>query len=448
MALDQHVIDITIRLGSPTISRAGLGTPLLAGAATFASDVIRRYTEQDDYAGDTELTTDLIAMITRIFAQSDHVSTVAVGKIRTDVAQEVNLTINTSAVGKFYGITLFGTDYTYEGTDTSPATVSAALKVLIDAGAHPVTVTDNTGDLDITADVAGDGFSYATPTVIDGDQTITLTTANRSIETELSDIEAVDSDWYAVIPESRDALQITRAVEWVTSQSGMPRTVWAQTSDADVPTSATDDLASLLEASAYGRSILTYHPTDDDKVASGWAGFVLAANPDSESTIAAYKTITGVMPAPPTTTERGYLLAKNANFYSTLYGVGAMYDGKCGDGHFVDERIIADWFAIRLGENLAQLLLDTSNRNEKIPFTDPGIATVGSVAQALIDKGTRVGHFVPGSPYNKVTLPSIDQSSSNPVDPDDRAARHLVFTASAQLAGAIQTVAVTVDLVI
>lgn len=446
-ALDNKVVDITLVLGSIQTGVDGLGIPLVAGGATFAGEYTRSYTQDSDWDADAELNAGIRSALDSIYDQTFKPNITKVGKVGADVKEDWNLSINDAVEGSVYGVTINGNVYTYTALalDTQ-ADIVDALIVLITAGAEPVTLTDNGNDFDIEANVAGTPFDPETPATVTGGQTLSETTANKSIKTELDEIEAEDPNWYFLILESRTEIDIIRAAEWVTEQTN-PKLLIAQSADSDIPvSSASDDLASTLQDSDNSRAALFYLETDAERLDAGLTGKAGSLDPDEGTTTWAHKNIVGVTESELTPTQQLTITGKNANFYAKMGSVGATFDGRLCSGDqsdlaFIDERISADWFVVKLQADLLTLLSQYSNNNSKIPMTDAGFTIIEGVVRKLHRKGERVGHFELNSGY--VTMPSTDPLSSNPLSDENKLNRILVFTTGATLTGAVHTIRIT-----
>ena len=101
--------------------------------------------------------------------------------------------------------------------------------------AEPVTVSGATDEIIITADDAGEPFTYASEYTATGGGTSGIdeaaTTPNVSIATELAEILAEDPLWYGVTLATRDDDDILRAAAWIESQT---KIFMGQSSTADV----------------------------------------------------------------------------------------------------------------------------------------------------------------------------------------------------------------------
>jgi hypothetical protein len=311
-----------------------------------------------------------------------------------------------------------------------------------------VTASGAGSDVIITADVAGTPFTVGT-LAAPGTGTLTpvATTANQSVSTELDAMLAASSAWYGFNLVSRDALDIERAASWAETNS---RFHYAQTSDADVLTAVTTDIASDLKAAAYNYTKIMWYSTDATPAAFAHLANRLAVNPDVQTTIWDYVTLSGITTdvSALTATQLINLTGKNAGAYLTLGGVGSTGGGnKQSSGRFSDVQITVDWLKARIEEAHAQLLLNYSNRGSKIPFTDLGFAAVGAVARGVLELGIRAGHFerTTDTQGNEIS-PFVTLPARAAVSAGDVSARLLRYTCGALLAGAVQRVVVTAQL--
>lgn len=178
---------------------------------------------------------------------------------------------------------------------------------------------------------------------------------------------------------------------------------------------------------------------------AAWAGRQLSSTPGSETW--KFNQLSGVNPSPGSIlTPAGELraLAKNANLYTTLGGVGHTHEGVMASGRFIDVQRGIDWLEARLGEAIANRLLNA----QKIPYTDAGGTILQAEIASVLDRGITNGLLGPlldnsGRFYN-IHIPKVaDQLQA------DRSARHFPgITVQAQLAGAVHSLNITVNALI
>jgi hypothetical protein len=417
-------INVEVLVNQPLVSSDGFGVPLLAatGLGVGFTERVRFYEDATTVATDLaagDITQAVADALNTGLSQSPKVRRQAVGRIENDAAQisTVAYAGTTAVAADAFTIDIDGTPYTFNATGAeTPTAIAAAIAPLVNADPNVSAVDSGGGIVTITALVAGDPFTATASETGSGNITSTVATPtpNVSIKTELDAIVADTSGWYGLSLSSRAALQIQRAAEWVLVND---RLLLAQSSDADLLTTATTSIADTLKTLSNDRAGIVYHADDSEWSAWAWLVTKLEADPDEKVTIWAYATLEGVTPQTQpglTTTELANLLAKDANVYSTLGPNGATGQGRLANALPIDLRITADWTETRINENIQRLFSETSNRNERIPYTDAGIATVAAEVEGILQKGVIVGHFTPESAT--VTIPraaDVDQATKD-----------------------------------
>lgn len=437
---DSNVLN-TISADAAAVGQQGFGLAVTMDDAGMSERLLIFETlagaEAAQAAGD--ITSAQLTAITAAFGQKPRPASVAAGRVSsTDVAQVDTVTVGgtiDAGGGEDFVVTINGTDFTYTtGASETVADVVAGLEALINAGIEPVTAADASPDLTLTADVAGDAFDATVSTTsAAGTITIAETTANQSVATELAAVLAENSSWYAFTLVSRDAVDIERAAEWT---EGALRFQIAQSSDADILTTATADIGSTLQDQSLNRTALLYYSDDDEPAAFAWAAKTLATDLDTETTQWAYKTL-ATIPVDDdnvTTTEKLNAEGKNVNLYLTLGGVGATGDGTLASGRFIDITTTIDWATARIDEASSQLLLDYANRNAKIPYSDAGFAVIKQTVAGVLDLGVRAGHF---ERTEDGASPFVRVPRRSEVSDADASARTLRYEFGALLSGGV-----------
>lgn len=246
----------------------------------------------------------------------------------------------------------------------------------------------------------------------------------------LDAISAENDNWYGIAIQSRAETDISSAASWAATHD---RVYVAQSSDADILAAPETDVYGLLKAAGNDHTLGLYHSIDAEWADCAWLANRLSVNPDLQTTIWSYTTLVGVTTMTPTTTELTNILAKNANVYSTFYGIGATGMGTVADGTKADLILTADWVKARIEEKLATHLLTYSNAGRKIPYTDKGINTFRQKTKEVLDLGERVEHFAPGT--SAIQMPKLAD-----VPVADVENRVLNYTFTTEPAGAIEKV--------
>lgn len=241
--------------------------------------------------------------------------------------------------------------------------------------------------------------------------------------------------FYFIGTNSPNQSDIEDVAAWAEGQSVL---YLPQSSDAAVIAGTGGNVGEVLRLATRARTALTWHATNTEYTAFSWGSKTGAADPDEQSTTWRNKTLSGITPQVTLTdTEKANILAENANVYLTLKGQGSMGEGTLADGNPIDTRIARDWLELRIGEKLAQLFLDVSNRNEKVPFDNDGIAQIGGILEEVTARGEKVGHLLAGT--STISLPLRKD-----VPDGDVTARTLTVPMEVTLAGAVEEATINV----
>lgn len=263
---------------------------------------------------------------------------------------------------------------------------------------------------------------------------VVLESVGGELTASLDALLADYDGWYGFAVDSRADADLTAACAWALANRQL---YLGQSSDADILSATTPNVFDDQNTLANGRAMGVWHETDAAYADLCWLAAFLAKDPDEGPTVAYKRTLVGITPDDLTSTELANVESVNGNAYLTFYGVGATGPGKLFDGAFADTLLTKDWIVARVGEAIAQYLLDAANRGERIPFTDDGIAQIEGVLRGEMDRGVTVGHFRPGSVVT--TVPSI---ADGEVSDADIIARELTISAEAIDASGIAKVTI------
>ena len=445
MTWNNNVIVVIIDDALP-VEALSFGVPLhLTEDVTF-TERTRVYdsataAEQDSTVGATAL-----AAVQAHFDQRLHSPTIKLGRREADVAQVGTWTITgTPAENDQFEITINGIDGNYTAGAAEDATaVAGALRTALTTAVagEDVTVGGTGTDITVTADNAGEPFTYSstyTPISPPGASGITevLTTANVNAATELAEIVAKDNAFYGITMAARDDTDILYVAAWVESQT---KIFMAQSSTAAVLTATAGNVLETLMANNYGRTAYCWHHDDSEYLDVAWMGFALQCPLDTKSTIWAYKQLVGVTLKDPaiTPTEQQNVADDDNSAYGNLYldfgGNGATGMGRTVDGQPIDRRTTKDWWEARLREEMIQILLDASNRNEKIRYTDKGLDVFRVGADAVNGRGVSAEHFA------EVPAPTATVTPVANVPTDDRNKRKVLLSLAAYWADGAERV--------
>lgn len=413
------IVDVQISRQTQSVAQAGFGVPLIIGPnAPFANTEVRTYFSLSAVLEDfAEVDAEYI-MASKIFGQDVRPEKIKIGLTTTPVAQVVTLTPNVASQAvQDYEVTINGQVFSFESdADPTAAEVVTGLIALINAASQPVTASGTT-TLVLTADVAGESFTYASSTNLPA----VLTTPNNGIASDIQNAVNIDNEWYFLLTTATSDLVVKEAAKKIETLSKLYMFINA---DSDVMTGVDTDLVSELGALNYDRTGVFY--TKANVASRGDAGLVGRVAPlDPGSETWAFKTIRNVVADTYLEGEEVNLDAKNANYYTNKAGLDITINGKNVSGEYIDVMRFIDFLTARMGEKV----FGTIAASDKVPFTDAGIAIIESDMRSVLELGIRVG----GISEFTVTVPKAVNISA--ADKAARVLRGMNFTA--KLTGAI-----------
>jgi hypothetical protein len=427
-----------------------LNIPLHLCSGNTFPERVRTYASPADAAADTLLGANGLAAVNAHFAQDLYAPTVKIGKIAdTPAAQVVTFTVGgTPLEDEVYRIVINGvtTEYVAGATPTVTSVhtgLSAALTSALTA--YPLTVAGVDPDITVTADNAGEQFSYSA--AVDdppggsatGTLVAVLTTANAGIGSDLDACLLADSGWYGLTVEQHATpathlLNMEACSAWAQINKKL---FIAQSSDADVLDGTAGNDLKVLAAKNNSRTAYLWHHSDSELAAVAWMSYTFWADPDEVTTNWAYKPLSGISLKDPrvTATEQGFIEADDGNVVLSFGGNAVAGMGVTTTGGKIDILITSDWLEARLRESYIQLLSDVSARNSKIGLNDKDMQVIPSNGQKILDQGVRVGHLNEGTTF--ISIPArADMTAA------DVTARLVRVTAGGTAAGAVEQIVV------
>lgn len=416
----KQIINIQITRGNQTVTQAGFGVPLVLGSSATFAERVRSYATMDAVADDFDESDLEFKWAQALFSQTLVPDKIMIGKRDAAVAQISTLT-PTVANTASYTVTINGVAHTITSdADATAAEIVAALIAAINGGTQAANVTaSGTTTLIVTSDNAGVPYSISASNNI----AIVATTANHGVQDDIETVQQADNTWYCLLLTSRLSYEILQAASYMETQK---KIFLACTSDADVKTTSTTDVGSVLKQRSYRRTSLFWSGDQANGPEAAWAGRKLPNSPGAEAW--RYANLAGIAADNLTDTEITNLDAKNVNYYVTVAGVPVTQKGKVAQGDWIDNTRFVDWVEAQIQENIFALLISV----EKVPYTDGGVATIEAVIRAQLDRGVRVGGIAKDPPYT-VSFPKVAT-----ISPQDKADRLLPDgTFSFTLAGAV-----------
>ena len=444
-----NIVQETISLSTARVTQAGFGTPLIVGYHTrYTGNLVRQYGDLSEMTDDGFLITDAEYKAAQMIAQQDPAPPFwKVGRRTRAPAQRFEITPLTAVSTRYaFGVAISaGADQKCQFTSSATATateivngLSAAFAALSGYAGAALTASNQAGVLRIQGPASGPKFEiflYADKKV----QTPNLfssfvdVTPDNQIVADLTDIMDEDDDFYGLMSTSKGSAECTAAQAYI--ETTRKFFMFATMDSTVIDSVATTDIASLEKALSHQRLGILWndrHMAHPDAAALGrWLPFT----PGSETM--KFQQLVGVAPTKITSTQRGAIRAKNANFYNTVAGANIMEDGVTPSGQFMDTIRYRDWVYANIQQDILSLFIENAASPGKIPIaTDDGIQQIVGVIEMVLKRGETNGGGVPGSSY--VTAPAASSLASA-----DRRARYLNrIRWSQDLAGAVHSVKV------
>jgi hypothetical protein len=342
---------------------------------------------------------------------------------------------------QLYRITINGINYDYTSLVTvqNANEIATVLVDLINAIPQlvPVTATLNGDDtIELIADDLTQPFSLTVSAEVMSVQKgmiIQPLVAANPVADDLTAINNANSTWYALIATTRDLATVKAIAAWVEARIKLFGTASSDPDIINVPAGTdTTSIAAFLNQLGYVRTFVMYHQDADfDFPEAAWFGRVLPLEPGSETW--KFKRLNGISYSNLTTTQSNNALAKKANTYEFVGGVGITANGTVAQGEYIDIVRGIDWLTARIQEFVFSVLVN----NPKVPYTDAGIAVVQAEVMRALALGVS-NDFLASDPSPLVTVPKA--ADVPPADKANRILRNVKFTAT--LAGAIHAVVI------
>jgi hypothetical protein len=437
MANLNDIVTVNVRDASSALSRLAFNAAGILGilptdvATAWGTDKYRLYSSVEELEADGAVSSDALhKAATALKSQEPSISSFYVLRRSAAVAKVVTVTITDVANSTDYTVTVNGTTHTITSDGSAVNTeIRDALIAAIQGGAQAAKVTAalaSATTFTITSDTAGLDFTCT----VGAKLSVAVTTANNGPNEDLAAVREVFDGFYGLtLAERNDDLQLQLAT-YVQSLSSRKFYFMQSDTAAIYDGSSTTDLAYLAKASSLSRTAGFYHDDDTEYLDSAVVGLMFTKAPGVANYAA--RSLTGI-PADDalTSTQAAAILAKNFNTYQTIGGVGWTRNGKTCSGKYIDDVMADDWVANEMQVRIAEAL---HNVDERIPFTDSGLAFIGTVMRGVLADAVTRGFY---ATYT-VSVPKASEFTS--AERQTRAASRLTW--SAVRAGAINSVTV------
>jgi hypothetical protein len=435
------IVEVNITQNTQTVSQVSFSIPAIFGPTVTAGGPIQYFSTLAGMiaAGYTTGNPEYVRA-QEILSQPLTPTEFAVGQYSAAVEQVDTISVNTlGGSGTVYDFDLNGTIISVTGGVNQQTVLGSLLTAIGVAFPTNPPVTGSVGGsgsgalLTLTSSVAGAPVAY---TSLTSNLTHANVTPNHSIANDIATAQAVNGgdDWYGLTICSQVASDIEQVAAYIETQL---KIFIADSTDANILTASTTDVASVLQGKSYKRTGIIYAGTANDGRAAAWLGGQLPQVPGSNTWM--FVTLVGITPDFLNQTQIqnciGIPLAgvsgKNCNIYQTVGGVGITQQGFMSGGQFIDQTVGVDWLQSTMQSNIFSQLVNSP----KIPYTDQGVAVIENAIRQTLLQGVANG-LIDGTSPIIVTAPLVAN-----IPQVDRAARLLPsVTFSCRLAGAIQDI--------
>ena len=257
------------------------------------------------------------------------------------------------------------------------------------------------------------------------------------IQDDLDAIKAENNDWYAWCNTSHTESVVVDAAEWTEANEKLFVTVLSDTLNSSAPGGDTTSTAHLLMAGNYFRTAWWYDTNIAHFPDVGITVKSFTKYPGQETW--ANQRLQGVTNINLSETLAQNIFAKNGNTFEPFRNISITQNGKTAGGEWIDVIRFRDWLCEEIKIRVFQQMVDN-----RIPYTDPGIAIIRSRLVEALDFGVQRGGIAPPEVNSEGEfVPSFITSVplSTSISANTKASRILqdvMFTA--RLAGAIHAV--------
>lgn len=389
MASIGKVVQITVSLLTAGAKAAGFGTLMINTFHTRFSELIRFYNDTDGMVSDGFVNGDAaLAAAGQAFAQNPSPERVAVGRRQNAPTITYKLTPTVLNLKK-YEVKLVSklgvvsdVSFTSDGTATAAEITAGLVGVINGIATAPYVASATDGNTTVTV-VAAAATDYFSLEVVD--QSVLLVqnnTADNNVANDLAAINLADDSWYGLTMGSQGKAELLAAAGWCETNEKL---LLQATSDGDCLTGAATDVMSQNKTANRFRSALIYHQNPAQHAGACWLGATFPLDPGSLTF--AFRQLRNLDTSPLNPTQITNIENKNGNYFTDIAGVSFTLNGKLASGEWIDITRDSDWFEAQLGVAHLNVKLN----NNKVPFTDKGIALEESAMRAVCKQACDAG---------------------------------------------------------
>lgn len=414
------VVTVNVVVANPSVTAAGFGVPMILTPNCTWSERTRTYTTLAGVLADWAATTPEYAKAAAFFAQDPSISSLVIGRAVGKPTQIHEIKIESAVVGRVYAFkyTELGVtrtvSYTAVGGNTA-TDIATGLRAAFVALTSPVPgftatlggylntvviLTGNAAGNWSAVEVLNDLVPSALPDLLTVSETEAAPTP--TLATDLANIKLENNDWYGFVMLYQSAAIVSAAAAWAETNEKQLIVALPDTHIAlDADSGATDE-AHVLKGLGYKYTHVFFHPRGCEHADAAEMGSFFPVDPGQDDWT--LKTLIGVSIASYTDTQKTNLRAKNCNWYQTFGSVGSIGgEGKEAGGQYIDVTRDVDQMRAWYAEYIAAMKKRYADLNQKVPFTDAGIALVRDQVAAVNARGVRTGIVSEGT--DSITVP-------------------------------------------
>lgn len=438
MAKLDRIVNVQIALNTAGISKLGFSTMLIAGWTPAMLDRVATVTSVDDmldmgFATDSEMYKAAQAA----FSQTPRPRQIKLGRLNSEeyhVTTKVVKNDDYTVTFKWYDadFNVVKKVVTFTNTGDDKAAIITGLKNAadeVDGLSDVATVTVSSDDLVIKCEDTHVSVTVSENLDVDS-------VADGTIANGMNEIKAADSDFYGVVLASHEKQDILDMAAYAETQTLLYGT---STDEAGAYAQAsTNDVLALLQEKEYYRTYCDVRKDASDYEEAAKMARCFAIEPGGETW--ALKSLAGVKTDGWTETEYTTIKNKNGNTYEHVRNIAVTQNGKVVAGEWIDIIRFRDWLVEEIQTNVFTVL----KNNDKVPYTDAGIAMIENVVRKALEDGQDRGGIAPteydeNNNENPGFVLSVPLASE--ITPTQKATRDLKdIKFTARMAGAIHTV--------
>lgn len=388
--MTQTDVTVDITKNTPALSAPGFGTPFIFGytVPTLRTSLIGVYTDSDGIAADYAADAPESIAANAILAQDGHPEQVKIGRgvLPPTMAYEVSVAAVRNSHS--YLLEVFGTGMAFaalapasDSSATNDEIVAAMVSSLngVPGRTYTASATGTSGSQVCTVVATSAGVWFSLRIVNPDDLHTRMTHADPGVTTDLTALNNIDSDWYALHTMHNSKAFILGSEAWVSTHSKLYEWDTVETTTIDSAPTGSLDSGDSSKALSYSRSGGNYYDDPSKMMSAAHYGATLGNVPGQVNW--KFKTLEGV-PVLVTLndTRRANLTARLMGSYETRFGRGCTFEGNTFDGNFFDTQRNRDWLTQTMIVNVAQPLFDNAN----VPMNNRGIQIfVGKMKMTL-----------------------------------------------------------------